>query len=135
MSNFWLCCTVLYWFSYHFAVLEAVLECSTSHACRGDVIRCQCHDDPATGLNWVVLAPGETTRLFSQLYHADSPVGSPTTMGDYSAILNSTDPLLSSQLSITLSESAVTVQCDTSVRNTTTLLRIDGKQHTHMVWL
>ncbi len=113
---------------FHLAVLQ--LECSNSHACLGDVIKCQCQNDQLTILGWRVLRPDVRTVLFNQVYIASSPVGSPTTAGDYSAILNSTDPF-SSQLTITLmQEPELIVQCDSTMLVSTTLHIIEGRSNT-----
>ncbi len=123
MASFLYSFTVFYSL-FHLAVLQ--LECSTSHACLGDVIRCQCQDDQTTILTWRVFRPDdESTPLFSQLYTDGSPVGSPTTMGDYSVILNSTDPI-SSQLTITLMQE-LTVRCVVGIPVSTSLHIIEGK--------
>ncbi len=131
MASFWYSFTVFYSL-FHLAVLQ--LECSKSHACLGDVIRCQCQDDQSPVLIWRVLRPGGSTPVFSSpLYSAESPVGSPTTMGDYSVILNSTDPI-SSQLTITLmmQEPELVVRCDTGiVMVPITLRNIEGTKATH----
>ena len=131
MSNFRFCCTVLFSLSC-LGVLEAaaVFECSNSHACRGAVITCQCQDNQAVFLTWFVRRPEDgAPALFitNPPYGSTSEVGMPTTMGDYSVVLNSTDPL-SSQLSITLTQPVLSVECHSNVRSSTTLQRIDGKQ-------
>ena len=65
--------------------------------------------------------------LFTFLYTADSNVGDVTTREGYSVILNTFDPVPSSQLNITLQQ-PVTLQCDISSRASITLQVITGEQ-------
>lgn len=116
------CCTLLC-----FVVLEAVLECSHSHACSGEVVSCQCQDETTRRvLSWLVYQLGSrVVQIYSEVYSTMSAVGIVTARGDYSSVLNNTAPL-TSQLTITLTES-VFVECSTNSFTSMTLQLVDGE--------